>query len=93
MAQSQIENFNYKRVLVGKIPVTQIATLFDRHDDLLLERNIRRYLGLHSNRVNTAIANTLCSDSKRDNFYFFNNKFFLIICIFYNKINYYQYKK
>ena len=68
-----IENFNYKRVLVGKIPVTQIATLFNRHDDLLLERNIRRYLGLHSNRVNTAIANTLCSDSKRDNFYFFNN--------------------
>ena len=68
-----IENFNYKRVLVGKIPVTQIATLFNRHDDLLLERNIRRYLRLHSNRVNTAIANTLCSDSKRDNFYFFNN--------------------
>jgi hypothetical protein len=31
-----IENFNYKRVLVGKIPVTQIATLFNRHNDLLL---------------------------------------------------------
>lgn len=68
-----LENFNYKRVLIGKIPVTQIAALFDRHDDLLLERNIRRYLGLHSNRVNSAISHTLCSDAKRDNFYFFNN--------------------
>lgn len=41
-----IENFNYKRVLVGKMPVVQIAALFDKYDDLLLERNIRRYLGL-----------------------------------------------
>jgi hypothetical protein len=29
------------------------------HGDHLLERNIRRYLGLHGNRVNRAIARTL----------------------------------
>lgn len=68
-----IEDFNFRRVLVGKVAVTEIAELFNRHDDLLLERNIRRYLGLHSNRVNAAIHETLVNEQKRDNFYFFNN--------------------
>lgn len=68
-----IEDFNFRRVLVGKVAVTEIAELFNRHNDLLLERNIRRYLGLHSNRVNSAIHETLVNEQKRDNFYFFNN--------------------
>ncbi len=68
-----IEDFNFRRVLVGKVAVTEIAELFNRHSDLLLERNIRRYLGLHSNRVNSAIHETLADQQKRDNFYFFNN--------------------
>ena len=68
-----IEDFNFRRVLIGKVAVTEIAELFNRHNDLLLERNIRRYLGLHSNRVNSAIHETLVNKQKRDNFYFFNN--------------------
>lgn len=68
-----IEDFNFRRVLLGKVPVTEIAELFNRHNDLLLERNIRRYLGLHSNRVNYAIHETLLDSQKRSNFYFFNN--------------------
>ena len=68
-----IEDFNFRRVLVGKVSVTEIADLFNRHNDLLLERNIRRYLGLHSNRVNAAIHQTLVEPAKRENFYFFNN--------------------
>ena len=68
-----IEDFNFRRVLVGKVSVTEIADLFNRHNDLLLERNIRRYLGLHSNRVNAAIHQTLVDPAKRENFYFFNN--------------------
>lgn len=68
-----IEDFSFRRVLVGKVAVTEIAELFNRHNDLLLERNIRRYLGLHSNRVNAAIHETLVNEQKRDNFYFFNN--------------------
>lgn len=66
------EDFNYKRVLVGKVNVTEIASLFETHGDALLERNIRRYLGLNKNRVNEAIQSTLLSN-KRDNFYFYNN--------------------
>ena len=68
-----IEEFNYRRVLIGKVPVTEIAQLFNRHNDLLLERNIRRYLGLHANRVNSAIHDTLVADDKRADFYFYNN--------------------
>lgn len=67
------EDYNYKRVLIGKASVLQLAELLDRHHDRLLEKNIRKYLGLHDNRVNADIANTLRSDDKRENFYFFNN--------------------
>jgi len=63
---------NFMRVLVGRISVQNISRLFDEHGDRLLQRNIRRYLGLRSNRVNLAIHNTLRSD-KSDKFYFYNN--------------------
>lgn len=68
-----IEEFDFRRVLVGKVAITEIAGLFNRHNDLLLERNIRRYLGLHANRVNSAIHATLADKEKSNNFYFFNN--------------------
>jgi len=68
-----IEEFDFRRVLVGKVAITEIAELFNRHSDLLLERNIRRYLGLHANRVNSAIHATLADKEKSNNFYFFNN--------------------
>lgn len=74
-----VEEFNFRRVLLGKVQVTEIARLFSRHGDLLLARNIRRYLGLHSNRVNVAICDTLQHPQKRDDFYFFNNGI-TIIC-------------
>lgn len=68
-----VEDFNFRRVMIGKVAVREIAELFDRHGDLLLEGNIRRYLGLHENRVNDAIFKTLHDKNKRENFYFFNN--------------------
>jgi hypothetical protein len=77
--QAVIEDFNFRRVLIGKVQVSEIADLFNRHQDILLERNIRRYLGLHSNRVNSSIHETLKDDLKRTNFYFFNNGI-TIIC-------------
>lgn len=67
-----VEDMNYMRVLVGRISVRHIANLFEEHGDRLLQRNIRRYLGIHENRVNTAIHETLRSD-KADKFYFYNN--------------------
>lgn len=67
-----VEDMNYMRVMLGRVAVQHIADLFEQHGDRLLQRNIRRYLGLHSNRVNSAIHETLCSD-KADKFYFYNN--------------------
>lgn len=72
-----VENFNFKRVLIGKMNVVEVAKLFDQFGDGLLERNIRRYLGLNRNRVNEAIRETLTSDSK-DDFYFKNNGITLV---------------
>lgn len=67
-----VEDLEFSRVLVGKISVAEIATLIERHGERLLERNIRRYLGLQGNRVNEGIRQTLTSDEK-NNFYFYNN--------------------
>jgi len=66
------EDFNFKRVLVGKVNVTEILNLFETYGDTILERNIRRYLGLTKSRVNEAIKSTLLGNRK-DNFYFYNN--------------------
>ena len=66
--QAIVEDMNYMRVLVGRISVHEIQRLFNEHGDKLLERNIRRYLGLHTNRVNTAIHQTLIDMQKSDKF-------------------------
>lgn len=68
-----VENYDFRRVLVGKLPVSEIKSLFDEFGDRLLDRNIRRYLGLRENRVNWGIHSTLSDPAKRTNFYFFNN--------------------
>jgi hypothetical protein len=68
-----VEDLDYCRVLVGKIPVREIEVLFNKHGDLLLERNVRRFLGLQGNRVNLGIQHTLNNEEERGNFYFYNN--------------------
>lgn len=68
-----LEGFDFRRVVVGKMRVTELAELFERHGERLLDRNIRRYLGLRNNRVNQAIAETLRTPERRGDFYFFNN--------------------
>ena len=65
------EDFNYKRVILGRVSVNEIYQLMDEFGDRLLEKNIRRYLG--KNAVNEQISQTLISDTKRQNFFFFNN--------------------
>ncbi len=72
-----VEDMNFSRVLVGRISATEIEALIERHGERLLERNIRRYLGLHGNRVNEGIRNTLRSNEIND-FYFYNNGITLI---------------
>lgn len=74
--QAIVEDMNYMRVLIGRISVHEIHRLLNDYNnpgDKLLERNIRRYLGLHTNRVNAAIHETLCDPQRSDKFYFYNN--------------------
>jgi len=68
-----VEDYDFRRVLIGKMLVSELAALFDRHGDRLLERNIRRYLGLQGNRINEGIAQTLTIPGEQSNFYFYNN--------------------
>lgn len=72
-----VEDMNFSRVCVGRIPVTEVAALMKTHGEKLLDRNIRRYLGLHGNRVNEGIRTTLLSSNPPD-FYFFNNGLTLV---------------
>ena len=71
--QALVETFDFRRVMVGRISVAELARLTDEHDNALFERNIRRYLGLKGNRVNEAVATTLRQQDERSNFYFYNN--------------------
>lgn len=72
-----IEDMNFSRICIGRMPVSEVANLLKQHGEQLLERNIRRYLGLQGNRVNEGIRQTLTS-STLDNFYFFNNGLTLV---------------
>lgn len=88
-----VEDFNFSRVFVGKVAVTELARLMDSHGDRLLERNIRRYLGLQGNRVNEAIRDTLTDANERPNFFFYNNGITLICARFdYNALQNEDYK-
>lgn len=73
-----VEDFNFSRVFMGKVAVAEIARLMETHGDRLLERNIRRYLGLQGNRVNLGIRRTLEDEHERPNFFFYNNGITLI---------------
>ncbi|MEW6166684.1 MAG: AIPR family protein [Pseudomonadota bacterium] len=88
-----VEDFNFSRVFVGKVAVSELARLMDAHGDRLLERNIRRYLGLQGNRVNEAIRDTLRNPAERPNFFFYNNGITLICSRFdYNALQNEDYK-
>lgn len=73
-----VEDFNFSRVFLGKVAITEIARLMEVHGDRLLERNIRRYLGHTGNRVNSGIMQTLLDPAERPNFFFYNNGITLI---------------
>ena len=77
VGKANVEDMNFSRVCIGRMPVTEVAALMRTHGDRLLERNIRRYLGLHGNRVNEGIRSTLQSQQSSF-FYFFNNGLTLV---------------
>ena len=73
VGQANVETFDFRRVLIGRMSVSELARLTNEYDNQLFERNIRRYLGLVGNRVNEEMAATLCDSNQRSNFYFYNN--------------------
>ncbi len=73
VGQATVETFDFRRVLIGRMSVSELARLTNEYDNQLFEKNIRRYLGLAGNRVNEEMANTLRDSNKRSNFYFYNN--------------------
>ena len=64
------EDFNFKRVLVGKLNISEIYNLLYSYGDRLLERNIRRFLG--KSDINDNISMCLKGEN-RANFFFYNN--------------------
>jgi hypothetical protein len=76
--KSLTEDIQFVRVFIGRVAVSEIARIMDAHGDKLLDRNIRRYLGLHGNRVNEAMQRTLIDAQERPNFFFCNNGVTLI---------------
>jgi hypothetical protein len=72
-----VEDLSFSRICVGRIPVAELSDLMATHGDRLLERNIRRYLGLVGNRVNEGIRETLMSPNAAD-FYLLNNGITLV---------------
>lgn len=73
VGEAVVDSFDFRRVLIGRMSVSQLADLAEQHDNRLFERNIRRHLGLAGNRVNEAVAHILRDCEQRPNFYFYNN--------------------
>ena len=71
--QATVETFDFRRVLIGRMSVAELARLTNEYDNQVFEKNIRRYLGLTGNRVNEAVADTLRDPDQRSNFYLYNN--------------------
>lgn len=76
-----VEDFDYARVMIGKVRVEIFAELFKKYGDKLLEKNVRKYLGSKNNRVNEAIKLSLLKDSN-SNFFFLNNGITMIVSDF-----------
>ncbi len=68
-----VEEFDFRRALIGRVAVGELARLFAEHGDQLLERNVRRFLGMGDSRINQGIAATLKDPAEHANFYFYNN--------------------
>lgn len=66
------EDIHFVRAATGRVSVQDVAKWFEEKGDLLLQKNVRRFLGLHGGmRVNRGIAQTLCEAPEK--FYFCNN--------------------
>ena len=65
------EELNFKRALIGTVPVKNIADIMEQHHYAILKQNVRDFLGAKG--INQNIKNTLEDRDERKNFYFLNN--------------------
>lgn len=68
----QYDDFEYKRVFMGRVNVRTLFELFQKYGDKLLEKNVRKFLGC-KNTVNKQIRETILSEENNENFFFLNN--------------------
>lgn len=68
----QYDDFEYKRVFIGKVNVIRLFELFEKYGDKLLEKNVRKFLG-GKNVVNKQIRDTILDEEENKNFFFLNN--------------------
>lgn len=78
VGKSIVADTHGMRALEGMLPAVELARLMDAHGDHLLQRNIRRYLGVSGCQVNKEICATLADPERRKRFHFFNNGLTLI---------------
>ena len=65
------EELNFKRALIGTVPVKNIAEIMEQHQHSILKQNVRDFLGTKG--INQNIKSTLEDADERKNFYFLNN--------------------
>jgi hypothetical protein len=66
------EELNFKRALIGTVPIAEIADLMNQYENAILKQNVREFLGFKRS-VNEGIKATLVDPEARKNFYFLNN--------------------
>ena len=66
------EELNFKRALIGTVPVAEVAELMNKYENAILKQNVREFLGFKRS-VNEGIKATLVDPEARKNFYFLNN--------------------
>ena len=72
------EDFDFKRIYIGKVNISEFSRLFEQYGDRLLERNIRKFLGIKANSINANIQKTIEGD-ERQNFFFLNNGITILV--------------
>jgi hypothetical protein len=74
-----VEDFDYKRVFIGKVNIAEFYRIFAKHGDKLLEKNIRKFLGTKGNQVNAQIQKTILDTSANRDFFFLNNGITIVV--------------
>ena len=59
--------------IVATVKGKDLLKLYEKYGDSLFERNIRYYRGARKESINAKIIDTILTDDKRENFWYYNN--------------------